>query len=104
MLLVLALSYFTGQNPADLVQGLDPGRRRASQPGPPATDESSRFMRVVLADTEETWDAIFKDMGQRYESAETRDLRRRHGVCVWCSGNRRWGRSIVPAIKTSIWT
>src|SRR5688572_6123723 len=66
MLLVLALSYFTGQNPADLVQGLDPGGGGASQPGPPATDESSRFMRVVLADTEETWDAIFKDMGQRY--------------------------------------
>lgn len=69
MLLVLALSYFTGQNPADLVQGLDPGAGGggASQPGPPATDESSKFMRVVLADTEETWDAIFRDMGQRYE-------------------------------------
>jgi len=67
MLLILALSYFTGQNPADLVQGLDPGSGAPSQPGPPATDESSRFMRVVLADTEETWDAIFRDMGQRYE-------------------------------------
>jgi hypothetical protein len=66
VLLVLALSFFTGQDPADLVQGLDPGGG-ASQPGPPATDESSRFMRVVLADTEETWDAIFRDMGQRYE-------------------------------------
>ena len=67
LLLVLALSYFTGQNPADLVQGIDPGGGGASQPGPPATDESSRFMRVVLGDTEETWDAIFRDMGQRYE-------------------------------------
>ena len=67
MLLVLALSYFTGQNPADLVQGLDPGGGAPSQPGPPATDESSRFMRVVLGDTEETWDAIFREMGQRYE-------------------------------------
>src|SRR5687768_11289243 len=66
ILLVLALSYFTGQNPADLVQGLDPGGG-ASQPGPPATDESSKFMRVVLGDTEETWDALFREMGQRYE-------------------------------------
>ena len=66
MLLVLALSYFTGQNPADLVQGLDPGGG-ASQPGPPATDESSKFMRVVLGDTEETWDALFREMGQQYQ-------------------------------------
>jgi len=67
VLLVLALSFFTGQDPADLVQGLDPGGGAASQPGPAATDESSRFMRVVLGDTEETWDAIFREMGQRYE-------------------------------------
>jgi predicted metalloprotease len=67
LLLVLAISYFTGQNPADLVQGLEPSGGGASQPGTPATDESSRFMRVVLGDTEETWDAIFRDMGQRYE-------------------------------------
>ena len=68
LLLVLAISYFTGQNPADLLTGVDGGAPGgAAQPGPPATDESSRFMRVILADTEETWDAIFREQGQRYE-------------------------------------
>ncbi len=69
LLLVMAISYFTGQNPADIVSGLDPGGgSAATQPvGPPATDEATKFMRVVLADTEETWDAIFKEQGQRYE-------------------------------------
>jgi uncharacterized protein len=69
LLLVMAISYFTGQNPADLLSGLEEGAPSgASQPGgPPATDEATRFMRVVLADTEETWDALFRDRGQRYE-------------------------------------
>jgi len=69
LLLVLAISYFTGQDPAELLSGLDSGAPGgASQPvGPPATDESSRFMRVVLGDTEETWDAIFRQQGQQYD-------------------------------------
>ena len=67
LLLVLAISYFTGQNPADLVSGLEGGGGVATESGPPATDESTRFMRVVLADTEETWGTLFQEMGQRYE-------------------------------------
>lgn len=68
MLLVLAISYFTGQDPSDIAAGLDPGGgSAATQPGPPATDEATKFMRVILADTEETWDAIFREQGQRYE-------------------------------------
>ena len=68
MLLVLAISYFTGQNPADLVSGLEGGGGGvATEAGPAATDESTKFMRVVLGDTEETWGAIFQEMGQRYE-------------------------------------
>lgn len=70
LLLVLAVSYFTGQNPADLLSGIDQGGAPGGidQPaGPPATDESTRFMRVILADTEETWAAIFREQGQQYE-------------------------------------
>lgn len=70
LLLVLAVSYFTGQNPADLLSSLDQGGAPSGvdQPvGPPANDEASRFMRVVLADTEETWAAIFREQGQQYE-------------------------------------
>jgi predicted metalloprotease len=69
LLLVLAISFFTGQNPADLLTGIEGGAPSApAQPGPPATDESTRFMRVVLADTEDTWSTIFQQMGQQYEA------------------------------------
>ena len=69
LLLLLAISYFTGQNPAELIQGSDPGGGGVSQPGPPATDKSSEFMRVVLADTEDTWRSLFSQMGQQYQDA-----------------------------------
>jgi uncharacterized protein len=68
LLLLLAISYFTGQNPADILGGDPGGGSAVSQPaGPPATDESSRFMRVVLADTEDTWGSLFSQSGQRYD-------------------------------------
>jgi predicted metalloprotease len=37
------------------------------QPGAPANDELSRFVRVVLADTEDVWHAQFKAIGRPYE-------------------------------------
>lgn len=70
IVLLLAISYFTGQNPADLLSGLDQTGLTGGveQPaGPPADDEASRFMRVVLADTEETWSAMFQQQGLQYE-------------------------------------
>jgi uncharacterized protein len=69
LLLLLAISYFTGQNPADLLQGGDPGSGVEQPSGPPATDKSSEFMRVVLGDTEDTWASLFRDMGQQYQPA-----------------------------------
>ena len=67
LLLLLAISYFTGQNPADMLGGDPGGGSGVSQTGPQATDESSRFMRVVLADTEDTWQSVFREMGQQYQ-------------------------------------
>jgi predicted metalloprotease len=68
--LLLAVSYFTGQNPADLLSSLDQGGAPSSvdQPaGSPANDEATKFMRVVLADTEETWGTLFREQRQEYE-------------------------------------
>lgn len=70
VVLLLLVSLLTDQNPADLLSNLEqsggsPGAEQSS--GPPATDEATRFMRVVLADTEETWDAIFREQGERYD-------------------------------------
>jgi predicted metalloprotease len=72
VVLLLIVSALTGQNPLDLIGGggavdesgySEPG----AAPGPPATDPQTRFMRVVLKDTEDTWTSIFRNGGQRYE-------------------------------------
>ena len=34
---------------------------------PPASDEMKQFVATVLAETEDTWNGIFKAQGQTYE-------------------------------------
>jgi predicted metalloprotease len=67
LVVLLLVSALTGTNPLDLIGGSsDPGI--SSEPsGPPATDPQTRFMRVVLKDTEDTWNTIFRSNGQQYE-------------------------------------
>jgi hypothetical protein len=70
VVLLLVISLLTDQNPADLLSSLQQSGASTGmeQPeGPPATDDATRFMRVVLADTEETWAAIFREQGDRYD-------------------------------------
>jgi len=68
VVLLLLFSALTGQNPLDLIGGSDEGGYAEPDPSaPPATDPQSRFMRVVLKDTEETWTTLFRNSGQRYE-------------------------------------
>jgi len=70
LVLLLAISYFSGQDPAELLSSLNDSGLSTSvdQPaGVPANDDMTRFMRVVLADTEAAWDAIFRARGARYE-------------------------------------
>lgn len=71
LLLVLALSYFTGQDPRAFLQLL--GAIQQSPP-PPETeaaqgaprDQLGRFAGIVLKDTEETWTRIFSERNQSY--------------------------------------
>jgi uncharacterized protein len=67
LVVLLLVSALTGTNPLDLIGGSsDPGI--SSEPsGPPASDPQTRFMRVVLKDTEDTWNSIFRSNGQQYE-------------------------------------
>jgi hypothetical protein len=76
VLVVLAL--FLGVDPGELLQGVPtssvapgPGGLGAGPPGSgvPAAgeDDLKRFVAVVLAETEETWNELFAQMGQRYE-------------------------------------
>jgi predicted metalloprotease len=70
LVLLLVFSALTGQNPLDLIGGSTVDESGYSEPGPsgpPADDPQSRFMRVVLKDTEDTWTSVFRSNGQRYE-------------------------------------
>lgn len=73
-LIVMAAAYFLGVDPRlvmGIMQGVEGG---AVQQGAPATtvaadqslDEGADFLRVVLADTEDTWTPIFQAAGRQY--------------------------------------
>ncbi|MDQ0391670.1 KPN_02809 family neutral zinc metallopeptidase [Labrys monachus] len=71
IVIVLLISYFTGINPATLINGYETVNgggqtvtqqqtRPASQVGGP-NDPSGQFVRKVLGSTEDTWTEIFKE-------------------------------------------
>jgi predicted metalloprotease len=65
-IIMVVLYLVLGGDPRALMerQADQPGQ---VQPGAPANDELSRFVRVVLADTEDVWHARFREMGRNYE-------------------------------------
>ena len=73
IVLVLAVSYFTGMNPLtllELMSGLQSPTEPpiASAPTGPVQDEIGRFASVVLADTEDTWRQLLPKAGRQYEN------------------------------------
>ena len=71
VLVVLAISYFTGQNPLELLSALNQGGGSAQtqqQPGgaPPANDQTAAFIESILGETEDVWGSIFKASGSQY--------------------------------------
>jgi uncharacterized protein len=75
LIAVLAISWFLGLNPLDVLislQGGDtpsaPAQRAAppSAPAPGGRDETKEFIARVLGDTEDTWSAVFRPMGREY--------------------------------------
>jgi predicted metalloprotease len=72
LLIALVGSYFLGVSPSTLLNLLSGGGPVAvqQQARPHATDPNDRqakFVRVVLADTEDTWGELFKQQGAQYE-------------------------------------
>ena len=78
---VLAISWFLGLNPLDVLVSLQGGDSPsaptqsappsstsgpASTSAPGARDEIKEFIARILGDTEDTWSAIFKRMGREY--------------------------------------
>ena len=73
IVLVLALSYFTGMNPVTLLEMMSGIQSTTeppveSVPTGPVKDEIGRFASVVLADTEDTWQQLLPKAGRRYEN------------------------------------
>jgi len=68
ILLVLVLSFFTGQNPLSLLQQIDSQSSSAQLPNTASgsQDIEADFVSVVLGYTEDTWDTIFSSQGARY--------------------------------------
>ena len=71
ILVVLAISYFTGINPMTLMGIVEqtPLVQQEQQPAkkPPAEDAEARFVSRVLASTEDVWTVAFAEKGQRYD-------------------------------------
>jgi hypothetical protein len=71
VVLVLLALWF-GVDPSVVLQGADPGDSRSAPSVPqkraPAGDEPLRdFVSVILADTEDTWSELFRQMGRQYQ-------------------------------------
>src|SRR5437867_8904503 len=67
LVLVLLAMYF-GVDPSVILQGTDPGDSRPApsvQQRPGGDDQMRDFVSVVLADTEDTWRELFKQMGRQ---------------------------------------
>jgi uncharacterized protein len=69
ILILLVVAYFLGINPLELLSGSGPGSTTTPQQtsGQQAGDDEMRdFVATVLADTEDTWQAIFAEGGDDY--------------------------------------
>lgn len=61
---------FTGVNPTEMLQGGNNGQSQGTQENTKLTqsqNDEQKFARVVLADTEDTWNQLFSDMGRTYK-------------------------------------
>lgn len=71
VVIALVASYFFGVSPGTVINVLSGGGPAATSSqgqatAPPADDKEARFVSTVLADTEDTWSAIFQKAGQTY--------------------------------------
>jgi predicted metalloprotease len=69
VIVALVVSYVFGINPATvlgLMNGSAPVQQQAPVRQAPATDETTRFVRTVLADTEDVWGELFRQQGETY--------------------------------------
>lgn len=70
VVVALAASYFFGIDPSVVLNIASnmggPAQQAVPAQKPPAGDEAARFVSKVLAETEDTWEAIFRESGKQY--------------------------------------
>jgi len=75
LIAVVAISYFLGLNPLDVLVSLQGGGAPSAPTknlpppaasGPAAGDETKQFVVRILGDTEDTWSTLFGQMGGEY--------------------------------------
>lgn len=75
-ILLILLGLVFGVDPLQLLQLVGDGGGSTTTVGPqtsgevPPTDEAGEFVSVILADTEETWNAVFQRAGAQYREPE----------------------------------
>ena len=73
IIVILIICWITGINPLSLLSGelgMDGSgfeQQQTTGNRTPATDETTAFVRTVLAETEDTWNGIFQANGQQYQ-------------------------------------
>ncbi|WP_138855234.1 KPN_02809 family neutral zinc metallopeptidase [Inhella inkyongensis] len=81
IVLALVAAWLFGINPMTVLSALDDGSGAPVQVDPgsagddPARDPATRFVRVVLADTEDVWQTLFKQRQQPYTPPRLRLFR-----------------------------
>ena len=67
--IIIGIIYFLlGGNPSDITnQVAQPQQTQSTLPRSPEEEKLASFTRVILADTEDVWGAIFKENGQTYK-------------------------------------
>jgi uncharacterized protein len=67
-IVIVIIALLLGVNPMALLQQAPgPQQPGANAPLNPAEEEAAKFVRVVLAETEDVWGRIFQQQGKRYE-------------------------------------
>lgn len=69
IVMILIVCWMTGINPLTLLDGGTEslGTQQSSGVAPQANDETTAFVRTVLAETEDTWTDVFKANGAQYQ-------------------------------------
>ena len=68
-IVIALIAMYFGVDPSFILQGGGQAPSEQSVPAgkPPAGDEAARFVSQVLADTEDTWRALFQRSGRQYQ-------------------------------------